>query len=249
MACKSDYILLQAYADGELDAIRTVEVEAHLRDCPACQQVIENLNVCRVAVREGLPRYAASSNLTKKIRSALPASAPARRTRIVNFWPQVGWVSALAAAVALGFFTGLQRGHSGRLLDEAVASHTRSLMAAHLMDVASTDQHTVKPWFEGKINFAPPVVDLSSAGFPLVGGRLDELDHQTVAALVYGRHKHFINLFVWPAASGSLPDGSAESAGYQAISWTHGGLNFVAVSEIPATELDEFAHDYRAQAN
>ncbi|HTB63796.1 MAG TPA: anti-sigma factor [Opitutales bacterium] len=249
MECKSDYILLQAYADGELDAIRMVEVEAHLRDCPACQQVVENLNASRSALREGLPRYAASANLTKNIRAALPAAAPAHRARTVNFRPRAGWVSALAATLVLGFFIGLQHGQSNSLLDEALASHTRSLMASHLMDVASTDQHTVKPWFEGKINFAPPVVDLAAAGFPLVGGRLDELNHQTVAALVYGRNKHFINLFVWPSASGAVPGGQTEASGYQINSWTQGGLNFIAVSEIPAADLAAFAQAYRDQTH
>jgi anti-sigma factor RsiW len=249
MACKSDYILLQAYADGELDAIRTVEVETHLRDCPACKQAVENLNACRVALREGLPRYAASSNLTKNILSALPVSTPARRSRIVNFWPQASWVMAVAASLVLGFFIGQQRGQSASLLDEALTSHTRSLMQSHLMDVVSTDQHTVKPWFEGKINFAPPVLDLSAAGFPLVGGRLDELNHQTVAALVYGRHKHFINLFVWPTASGLVPDGPTQLSGYQINSWTQGGLNFIAVSEIPAADLADFVRAYRDQAH
>jgi len=249
MACKFDYILLQAYADGELDAIRSVEVEAHMRGCPACQRAVENLNACRIAVREGLPRSVVSSQLTEKIRAALPTKVSSRRAHAVNFWPRAGWVSALAATLVLGIFIGLQRGQSASLLDEALASHTRSLMASHLMDVASTDQHTVKPWFEGKINFAPPVVDLSAAGFPLVGGRLDELNHQTVAALVYGRHKHFINLFVWPSVSGSPPLGPTESSGYQINSWTHGGLNFIAVSEIPAADLADFVHAYRAQAD
>jgi anti-sigma factor RsiW len=249
MDCKSDYILLQAYADGELDAMRAVEVEAHLRACPVCRKTVENLRAGRAALRDGLPRYTAPSHLTEKIRAVLPVTTPQRRIVATKFWPRVSWVSVLAAAVAFGFFVGLQRGQSGRLLDEAVASHTRSLMQSHLMDVISTDQHTVKPWFEGKINFAPPVVDLSAVGFPLVGGRLDELNHQTVAALAYGRHKHFINLFVWPSSSGSAPVGPTESSGYQIISWIHGGLNFVAVSEIPATDLAGFVQAYRAQAD
>jgi anti-sigma factor RsiW len=248
MDCKLDRTTLQAYADGELDALRSVEVEAHLRDCPACRQVVENLRAGRIALREGLPRYAAPSHLTEKIRAALPATAQPHRVVIAQFWPRVGWVSALAAMLVLGFFIGQQHDQSGRLLDEVVASHTRSLMQSHLMDVVSTDQHTVKPWFEGKITFAPPVVDLSAAGFPLVGGRLDELNHQTVAALVYGRNKHFINLFVWPSTSGSIPVGSTESSGYQINSWTHGGLNFIAVSEIPAADLANFMQAYRAQA-
>jgi anti-sigma factor RsiW len=249
MDCDQPRGLLQAYADGELDLVRQLEVEAHLAGCPACRQVVDNLRACRIAVSEGLPRYTMPSHLAEKIRASLPATPSVRRSRIVRFWPQAGWVSALAAMLVLGFFIGLQRGQTSHLLDEALASHTRSLMQSHLMDVISTDQHTVKPWFEGKINFAPPVVDLSSAGFPLVGGRLDELNHQTVAALVYGRHKHFINLFVWPSSSGSPPVGATELSGYQINSWTHAGLNFIAVSEIPATDLADFVHAYRAQAD
>jgi anti-sigma factor RsiW len=249
MDCDQPRGLLQAYADGELDLVRQLEVEAHLSGCPACRHAVENLRACRGALREGLPRYAAPAHLADKIRAALPAAAPVRRARVVNFWPRAGWVSALAATLVLGIFIGLQHGQTTNLLDEALASHTRSLMQSHLMDVVSTDQHTVKPWFEGKINFAPPVVDLSSDGFPLVGGRLDELNHQTVAALVYGRRKHFINLFVWPSASGSPPVGATELSGYQINSWTQSGLNFIAVSEISQSELTEFVKAYRDQAH
>ncbi len=249
MDCDQPRGLLQAYADGELDLVRQLEVEVHLAGCPACRQAVASLRACRTAVSEGLPRYSMPPHLAEKIHASLPASAPVRRARVVIFWPRAGWVSALAATLVLGFFLGLQHGQTNSVLDEALASHTRSLMQSHLMDVVSTDQHTVKPWFEGKINFAPPVVDLSSAGFPLVGGRLDELNHQTVAALVYGRHKHFINLFVWPSASGSPPVGASELSGYQINSWMHGGLNFIAVSEIPAADLADFVHAYRAQAD
>jgi anti-sigma factor RsiW len=132
------------------------------------------------------------------------------------------------------------------LIDDAISDHVRSLQAQHLTDVASTDQHTVKPWFAGKLDFSPPVVDLASAGFPLTGGRLEHLDGRPAAALVFHRRQHAINLFIWPAGAGVLSPRSTERDGYNATTWSHAGLNFLAVSEIPATELKQFADAFRA---
>ncbi len=249
MDCDQPQAFRQAYADGELELGRLIEFEAHLQKCPACRADVEKIRAGRAALRASLPRYAAPARLTEKIRAALPITAQPRRNVTIKFWPYLGWATSLAAAVLFGLFIGLQRGQTSGLLDEALASHARSLMATHLMDVVSTDQHTVKPWFAGKTNFAPPVVDLSAEGFPLAGGRLDQLGPQPVAALVYARRKHFINLFVWPSTSGPLPEQSAETRGYHTLSWSQDGLNFIAVSEIPADELTAFVKAYRAQAH
>ena len=123
---------------------------------------------------------------------------------------------------------------------EAVANHVRSLQVNHLMDVASTDQHTVKPWFAGKLDYSPPVVDLTASGYPLVGGRLDVLDQRNVAAIIYQRRKHYINLFIWPASTASLRGGRYDENGYHVIGWSKSGMNYLAVSELGPKELQDF---------
>jgi anti-sigma factor RsiW len=250
MDCESQRDLLPAYVDGELDLVRQLEIEAHLSACPACAQITQNLREAKQALREALPRYAMPPEVLKKIQSALPpepVAPPVRRSVVMVLWPYLGMAASLAAMLAAGFAAGWQQGQTNQLTDDAIASHARSLMAQHLMDVISTDQHTVKPWFAGKIDFAPPVADLASAGFPLVGGRLDLLDHHPAAALVYQRRKHFINLFVWPDGGAPLSTRQASHNGYQTQSWAKDGLNFLAVSEIPPADLADFVQAYRAQ--
>jgi anti-sigma factor RsiW len=155
----------------------------------------------------------------------------------------------LAAVLALNLAPRLQRpGADQFLATQLIASHVRSLMANHLTDVASSDQHTVKPWLDTKVDFAPPVVDLSNEGFPLVGGRLDYLDNRPVAALVYQRRKHFINLFVWPAAAGA--DGAIKAMsrqGYQLLHWADSDFNYWAVSDVNANDLQTFKQQFEGQ--
>jgi anti-sigma factor RsiW len=251
MDCESQRGLLPAYVDGELDLVRQLEIEAHLSSCAACAQVAQDLREAKEAMREALPRYTMPPDLLKKIRATLPAepvTRTAKRSVVVMLWPYLGMAASLAAMLWVGFIVGVNRGQTNSLVADAIAGHARSLMVGHLLDVASTDQHTVKPWFAGKIDFAPPVVDLASGGFPLIGGRLDLLDHHPAAALVYQRRKHFINLFVWPDDSAPLAEGQSSSNGYQTVSWSHAGLNFLAISEIPAADLAGFVQLYRAQA-
>ena len=168
---------------------------------------------------------------------------PARRApRQVWAWLATAASIILAAALVWTLVPGLP-GHRrpGMIAEEVVSSHIRSLQAGHLIDIESTDQHTVKPWFDGKLDFAPPVKDFSDQGFPLVGGRLDYLNHRNVAALVYGRRKHFINVFIWPvdesAVSAVLPRQSVGMQGYNVICWQHAGMNFCAVSDDNAIDL------------
>jgi anti-sigma factor RsiW len=248
MACETQRELLPAYVDGELDLVHQLEIEAHLSTCPACAKTVQEMREAQQALREALPRYTMPANLLEKIHAVMPPvtpTTPARRSIVHVLGPYLGVAASLAVMLAVGFLVGLQHGQVDRLTQEAVASHTRSLMAQHLMDVISTDQHTVKPWFAGKIDFAPPVVDLTPAGFPLAGGRLDLIDHHTAAALVYRHRNHFINLFIWPQDSAALADRQTRASGYQTQSWSRDGLNFLAVSEIPEAELADFVRAYR----
>jgi anti-sigma factor RsiW len=248
MNCNETRGLIDADLDGELDLVRHLELAAHLRTCPDCARYAETARARRSALRESLLRFTAPPQLAGRIRAALQAEgAPAPR-RSPLFWPVwsvTGLAASLAFVLLIGFAWGNARARANLLVEEAINDHVRSLQAGHLTDVASTDQHTVKPWFAGRLDFAPPVVDLAAAGFPLAGGRLEHLAGRPAAALVFHRRQHAINLFIWPATAGPVPARSSGQNGYATESWAQGGLNFLAVSEIPAVELGQFAAAFR----
>jgi mycothiol system anti-sigma-R factor len=251
MSCKLTVRFVPGYLDGELDLSRTIEMETHLESCADCARELARQQQLRSALQRGSLAYAAPAALREKIQSSLRSAAPpiesrepssVRRPFAFLQWAGAFAVLALCVVTAWQFVPGL-RGRTGgqQLTAEILDSHVRSLEANHLMDVASTDQHTVKPWFDGKLDFSPPVEDLASDGFPLVGGRLDYLEGRQVAALVYQRRKHFINVFVWPAGSGAASAPSSESRhGYNIMRWSRGGFQFWAVSDVSATDLAEF---------
>ena len=251
MNCELTERYVPGYLDGELDLVRTIEMESHLKGCPTCAQELETLKALRAAMRRGSLGYAAPAVLRERIQSSLYVSSGEDiRESKTRWWSSLGiWQLASASALlALISVAGLQltarlRAPSGdqQIATEVFASHVRSLEANHLMDVASTDQHTVKPWFDGKLDFSPPVEDLASDGFPLVGGRLDYLEGREVAALVYQRRKHFINVFVWPDPSGNHSTEVIESRqGYNIMRWMSGGFQFWAISDVSAPDLAEF---------
>jgi anti-sigma factor RsiW len=249
MNCQQIQKVIHAHHDGELDVAHTAEVDDHLADCPRCFAESRNLAALRGALKADALYLPAPAALKKNIRAALasaadddePAFTPARS------WWNVGLAFAAMAAVAVLFALQFYRPPADRLTAELTAGHVRSLMANHLTDVASSDQHTVKPWFDGRLDFAPPVADWRDAGFPLLGGRLDFADDRPVAALVYGRQKHFINLFVWPAKSpATLPPRTTARNGYQVVHWTGGGMQFWAVSDVSGKDLLEFARLWNA---
>jgi anti-sigma factor RsiW len=233
--------LLHAYVDGELDLANTRETERHLQSCAECRGTEKAIRELRSALTSDTPAFRAPSHLRKRVRAALRREAKSTR-QTLSPWVMFATGAAFAALI-IGFalFQTMRATRTDAIVDQVVANHVRSLLAAQLVDVVSSDQHTVKPWFDGKIDFAPEVRDLSANGFPLVGGRLDYLDGKTVAALVYQRNKHPINLFITPAPttrSSSLT--VVTQRGYNVFSWTNNGMKYWAVSDLNQAELREF---------
>ena len=250
MACDLTKNYVPGYLDGELDLVRSIEMEAHLKSCGECARELEHQKATRAAIQRGQLAYAAPAALRQRIRSSLDASVGKELSERRGAWTGFHifqWVAACGAlAVCVAVLWAVVPGLRGptneeRLAAEVFADHVRSLEANHLADVASTDQHTVKPWFDGKLDFSPPVEDLAGEGFPLVGGRLDYLAGREVAALIYQRRKHFINVFVWPDAGRAQSARAVEShQGYNLIRWSREGFQFWAVSDVNSADLAEF---------
>ncbi|HET6912142.1 MAG TPA: anti-sigma factor [Rhodanobacteraceae bacterium] len=247
MNCPEARMLLHAYLDDELDAPRSAEVARHLAGCEACGARYRSLEALQQSLRApGLYQHA-PADLASRIRAQLPnADANPRNHRRHRQWPVLSAALAALLLIAVGVASWqavqLHSPDDNALIAEAVSDHQRSLLAEHLIDVRSSDQHTVKPWFDGKLEFSPQVKDLRAQGFELIGGRLDVLDGRRVAALVYKRHLHMINVFEWP--SDSKPDDidSPGRDGYRVIGWTQGGMRFLAVSD--TSDLPTFVEDF-----
>jgi len=247
--CDDAISLVHGYVDGELDLTNALALERHLSQCAACARRYENVRSLSSVLKNGAPYFEASPALQRRVRRALRQSSESRG--LGGLMPRFswGWVAAAAsAAILMVVLAGglLPRFTAGtfdtRISQEVIASHVRSLMADHLTDVLSSDQHAVKPWFAGKLDFSPPVKDLAAEGFPLVGGRLDYIERRPVAALVYRRRKHTINLFVWPEEGAPSPPRAENTPhGYNLINWNENGMTYWAVSDLDATELAEFA--------
>jgi anti-sigma factor RsiW len=246
--CARTQNLIHAYLDRELDLVRHLEIEHHLQNCAACGQTYE----CLQALKEGLGAdemyFKAPDALRERLRSAmLPTETPRRVPRRLP-WRAASFVGAAAALLVVGWSFGryVPLGHAGKpddgLAREVVAGHVRSLMAAHLTDVTSSNKHTVKPWFNGKVGFPVPVNEPSLQDLFLVGGRLDYIDHRSVAALVYRLREHKINVFLWREADeGEAALSATECEGYNLVHWTHQGMEFWAVSDLNMNDLKDFA--------
>jgi anti-sigma factor (TIGR02949 family) len=235
VTCDDAARALDPYVDGELPADDAAALRQHLDTCPACREHLARRTALRRAIRR-VPYRAAP----ERLRAAV-SRAPRRR----SLRPLLAWAAMLLLGVSLGAAGAvLVRRTPGRAAPEVLAeavvdAHVRALMGDHLLDVPSSDQHTVKPWFVGKIDFAPPVIDLSAEGFPLAGGRLDYVAGRPAAALVYRRRQHTIDLFIWPDETGGAED-AATVRGFNLRRWSRGGMSFRAVSDLDAAELAAF---------
>jgi len=253
LSCHETQDLIHGYLDGELDLVRNLAIEQHLQSCQACAQAYRNQQALRSAIRTGSLYFKAPANLQKRVRSATrKASKAETRPQVWSWrWLSVGTSLAVLAIITwslVPFLTGPSA--DDRLAQEVISAHVRSLMVNHLVDVSSSDQHTVKPWFNGKLDFSPPVKDLTDYGFPLVGGRLDYLNNRPVAALVYRRQQHFINLFIQPSSQGSEVDQKTVARqGYHLFHWTKAGMIYWVVSDLNESELQQFAKLVQNQAS
>ena len=245
MTCDEAGILLHALIDGELDAGHAREVEGHIAGCRRCAAELAAYRAMGKEIAGADLRYAAPPALRRRIEAALPQTrAPSRRAVLRGF----AMGSAASAIAATGLFAIILRGDDEqRIQSEVVSAHLRSLQAGHLTDVLSTDQHTVKPWFNGKLDVAPPVADLTAQGFTLIGGRLDYVDARAIAAIVYRRRAHVINLFVAQTASTERRAASTEALqGFNIRRWGERGLNYWAISDLAADELAEFGEKFES---
>jgi len=248
MNCDDARILLHGHLDGELELGRDLELQRHLAECPRCAGEYQSMRAMRQRLKDDQFRFTAPLDLVERIRDAMPAG----RSRTNSFISRprltsrtAGLVVPLAVAAMLTLLILprlIPRAENDSVAREVVSSHVRSLMVSHLTDVASTDQHTVKPWFDGKLDFSPPVTDFAREGFPLVGGRLDYIGQRAVAALVYQRGKHVINVFMWPSSNTTTAAERIESQhGYNIEQLTAAGMNCWVVSDLNQVELKKFA--------
>ena len=250
MDCTEIRSRLHAYLDQELDAPGAMEVDRHLASCEACKSIYAEQTALRSAVRSNATYHNAPSGLAQRIRARVrPKDESKPRFRWQQWFPMG---AAVAATALLSWTAAIQYASVSPeevMAERVIAGHARSVVTGHLADVASSDQHSVKPWLSARLDYSPPVTDLTGAGFPLVGGRLDYLDQRPVSVLVYRHREHMINLFVWPLQEGApaqAAHGSLAKRGYNVLHWNDAGMTFWAVSDLNAAEMRDFAAAYAA---
>jgi len=255
MTCNEAEILIHALIDNELDASHAREVESHIATCPRCTAELAAYREMREAMGKVDLRYTAPASLRQRLDDALPktAAAPSNVTPLASRRSVLrGFAlgSAVSALAATGLFAIVLRNDDQQLIEaEIVSAHLRSLQPGHLIDVVSSDQHTVKPWFNGRLDVSPPVIDLTAQGFTLIGGRLDYVDARAIGAVVYKRRAHVINLFVAQTSNTARKPAKIETIqGFNIRHWSDRGLNYWAVSDIGADELAEFGEKFEAAA-
>ena len=244
MLCEETLLLIDAFVDDELDVPSAARVQRHIERCAGCDAALRGRAALRRRIAEEAERYRAPDELHRSVRRLL------RLSRVRRF-PTFAVATAAAIAGILVALVGVlasRNASTDPAITMLVDGHVRSLLLAdHLIDVASSDRHTVRPWFDGKIDFAPPVIDLAAQGFALRGGRLDYVNGRAVAALVYYHGKHPINLFVWRERGAGEPSPRRASRdGFNLVQWQAGGMRFAAVSDLNPRELDEFVRLLRA---
>lgn len=244
MNCSRERI--EAYLDHELDGAQQAAMEQHMAGCPDCAETFTRLRRQQAGIQAAAPYFSAPPELGLSVRRQL------RHVEDTHSVAPAAWRwLALAASLLLVVSVSLNivRWRAGALesdlADSVLSDHLRSLIGTHLVDVASSDQHTVKPWFAGKLDFSPDVKDLAAQGFPLAGGRVEYLEHRRVAALIYHRRRHVINLFIWPAGASPGSETTASRNGYHLLHWTAGGMNYWAVSDVAASDLQTLRALYR----
>lgn len=257
MDCRETRDLLDAYADNALGLADAARLNRHLPGCAACRAELEALRALGHAVRAEAPYHRAPASLRERVVGALPREAePAASTpRRIAGWGVLAWTNVATAAIAAGALVlaaalWLQRpGPQDTLEPQIVSSHVRALLSGHPIDVVSTDRHTVKPWFNGRLDYAPPVVDLASRGFPLRGGRVDYVGGRRVAVLTYHAGGHPIDLYLFPAAGGAAAPVTRSDAGYALATWAAGGLRYWAITDAEPTVLQGFVQALRAASS
>lgn len=243
MNCAEMNLLLHAYADGELDALRSLEMQQHLKTCPACAAKLNALKSLQGALKDSEFAYHAPASLRAKVQRMTRESAPQAEHHPSDLQWLWKWLAVGATAVAILTMVlrppGISQGDlNNQLVEEAVACHVRSLMPGHLTDVLSSDQHTVKPWFAGKLDFSPDVKDFAAQDFALLGGRLDYINGRTIAALVYQHNKHLINVFIWPVTNANGLEAETTYHGYNVINREVNGFHYCIVSDMDETGLE-----------
>ncbi|HWE22824.1 MAG TPA: zf-HC2 domain-containing protein [Myxococcales bacterium] len=236
MTCTEASQLIGPWVDDELDVRSAVDVETHVERCAECGRERDELLALRDTARNRLPVEDLPPLLEARIWKSVRDAAAPQRVR-ARRWLREASMMAAAACLAVVATVSLQRGGGAR--DEILDAHIRSLQAQHLTDVVSSDQHTVKPWFQGKVDFAVPARDFAEQGFTLAGGRLDVVGGKQVAAIVYRRRQHVLNLFVWPSTGSDSKPRSSKERGYRVTSWAQGGFEYRLVSDVPDTEVDQ----------
>ena len=246
MNCSRD--LIEAYLDDELDAAQHSAIEQHLPTCANCSETYARLRKQKAIIRAAAPYYSPPPSLQQSVRNALRRSGRAKAKPV----PEVPWrwltiAASLLLVVSVSWNVAQLRPRSSeaQVADNVLSDHIRSLIGTRLVDVPSSDQHTVKPWFAGKLDFSPEVKDLETQGFPLLGGRIEYLAGRRVAALVYHRRQHVITLFIWPDSSSSDVDAGISRNGYNLVHWTSGPMTYWAVSDVSASDLEKFRNLYR----
>jgi anti-sigma factor RsiW len=243
MNCHDAQSVLHGYLDRELDPSLSQQCEQHLEECPACGKALAEHRTIQAEMKADFLYFKAPEGLRDRLRASLKKQYRAKPLRFP--WRSVAAAACVVFCVGLGAVLArflLVSSVQDRLTQEVASAHIRSLQAKHIVDVPSSDRHEVKPWYNGKLDFSPPTPDLEKEGFPLVGGRLDYLDGRPVAALVYRRREHLINLFVWPSARPESADVQSETRqGYHLFHWANAGMTYWIVSDLNPTELNELA--------